>query len=160
MTKNYLVKFGSGNPASFSGLSPTFITFYIGSTFPWLTATPPGISEISAGVGLYTFAYGTSLSIAFVVDGGNSLSSTDRFVTGILDPLQAIDQKIGFPTDSIGTTNIDPTTALGWLRRNQEFEEGLAYFDKTTGIWSIQTRGATTFQTRTLTNAAGSVTKS
>lgn len=157
--KTYLLKFGSGNPANFSGLSPSFITFEIGPTLPWASLTPPGVSEISSGSGLYMFSYNATLPIAFVADGGSGLSSSDRYVTGILDPIQAVDQRVGFPGDSIGSTNVDPTTLMGYASRNQEFEEGLALFNKQTGVWSIQTRGGTTFQTRILTNLSGSVTK-
>ncbi len=159
-TKNYLLKFGGGNPASFAGLSPTFILFEIGPTLPWAAVTPPGITEISTASGLYTFAYQATLPIAFVADGGAALASTDRYVTGILDPIQAVDKYVGFPADSIGSTGVDPSTLFGYAGRNQEFEEGLAYFDKTTGTWLIKTRGGTTFQSRVLTNASGSVTKS
>jgi len=158
--KSYLLKFGSGNPTSFSGLSPTFITFEIGPTLPWSNTTPPGITEISSGSGLYTFQYQATLPIAFVVDGGAALSSSDRYITGILDPIQAVDTYVGFPSDSIGSTATDPSTLFGYAGRNQEFEEGLASFDKTTGTWLIQTRGGTTFQSRVLTNSSGSVTKS
>lgn len=157
--KTYLLVFGSGNPTAFSGLSPTFITFEIGPTLPWQSITPPGISEISAGSGIYMFPYNATLPIAFVADGGAALATTDRYVRGILDPIQAVDQRVGFPGDSIGTTNIDPTTLMGYAGRNQEFEEGLATFNKQTGVWSILTRGGTLFQTRTLANLSGSVTK-
>lgn len=159
-TKNYLLKFGSGNPSSFSGLSPTFIVFDIGPTLPWAPTTPPGVSEIATGVGLYTFAYQATLPIAFVADGGAALSSGDRYISGILDPIQAVDTYVGFPGASIGSTAVDPNTLFGYAGRNQEFEEGQAYFDKSTGSWLIKTRGGTTFQSRTLTNASGSVTKS
>lgn len=158
--KSYLLKFGSGNPANFSGLSPTFTVFRLGPTLSWSSITPPGISEVASGVGLYMFGYNATLPIAFVADGGAALSSTDRYISGILDPIQAVDERVGFPGDSIGSTAADPTTLLGYAGRNQEFQEGDAYFDKTTGTWSIQTRGATTFQSKTLTNLSGSVTKS
>lgn len=158
--KSYLLKFGSGNPSDYTGLSPTFTFFQIGPTLPWSNTTPPGISEISSGAGLYTFQYNATLPIAFVADGGVALASSDRYVTGILDPIQAVDVRVGFPGDSIGSTNTDPTTLMGYAGRNQEVQEGDATFDKTTGEWAIQTRGATTIQTKTLTNLSGSVTKS
>ncbi len=157
--KTYLLKFGSGNPASFTGLSPTFTMFEIGPTLPWASLTPPGISEISTGAGLYMFAYNATLPIAFVADGGAVLSTADRYVTGILDPIQAVDQRVGFPGDSIGSTSVDPTTLMGYASRNQEVLEGDATFDKSTGEWLMQTRGATTFQSKVLTNNSGSVTK-
>jgi hypothetical protein len=158
--KTYLAVFGSGNPSAYSGLSPTFITFQIGPTLPWATLTPPGISEISSGAGIYTFSYNATLPIAFVLDGGSILSATDRYVRGILDPIQAVDQRVGFPGDSIGSTNVDPATLMGYAGRNQEFEEGTATFNKQTGTWVIQTRGGTAFQSRVLANLSGSVTKS
>lgn len=157
--KNYLLQFGSGNPASSTGLSPTFTLFDKGPTLPWAAITPPGISEIAVGSGLYTFAYNATLPIAFVVDGGSALTSTSRYIAGILDPIQSVDQKVGAPGDTIGSTAVDPTTLMGYASRNQEFEEGLATFNKTTGTWLIQTRGGTTFQSRVLTNSSGSVAK-
>lgn len=157
--KTYLLKFGSGNPSSFSGLSPTFTLFQIGPTLPWANLTAPGVTEISTGSGIYTFGYNATLPIAFVADGGAVLSSADRYITGILDPIQAVDQRVGFPGDSIGSTAVDPTTLMGYASRNQEVLEGDATFDKTTGTWLMQTRGSTTFQSKVLTNNSGSVTK-
>ncbi len=157
--KSYLLKFGSGNPSAFTGLSPSFILFQIGPTLPWANSVSPGITEISTGSGLYTFAYNATLPFAFVVDGGSALPSNDRYITGILDPIQAVDERVGFPGDSIGSTAVDPTTLMGFAGRNQEFEEGNAFFNKTTGVWDIQTRGGTTIQTKVLTNLSGSVSK-
>jgi hypothetical protein len=157
--KSYLLIFGSGDPTTYSGLSPTFITFLRGPTLPWSSSTPPGISEIATGAGIYTFLYNATLPIAFVADGGAALSSTDRYIRGILDPIQAVDIRVGFPGDSIGSTATDPSTLMGYASRNQEIQEGDATFDKTTGVWTIQTRGATTIQVKTLTNLSGSVTK-
>jgi len=157
--KYYLLRFGSDNPTSFSGLSPTFTLFEMGPTLPWASVTSPGISEISTGSGLYTFAYNATLPVAFTVDGGAALAASSRYIVGILDPIQSVDQKVGFPGDSIGTTNVDPSTLMGYASRNQEYEEGNANFDKTTGEWSIKTRGSTLLALKTLTNLSGSVTK-
>lgn len=158
--KNYLLKFGSGNPQINTGLSPTFILFEIGPTLPWTGIASPAIAEISSGSGIYTFPYQATLPIAFIADGGAILSSTDRYITGILDPIQAVDTYVGFPGASIGSTAVDPSTLFGYAGRNQEFEEGTANLDKSTGMWLIKTRGGTTFQSRVLTNSSGSVTKS
>lgn len=159
--KSYLLKFGSGDPSSFTGLSPTMTLFLAGPTLPWSGASviAPGITEIASGVGLYTFNYNATLPIAFKADGGAALSAGDRYITGILDPIQAVDERVGFPGDSFGSTNIDPSTLMGYASRNQEVQEGDATFDKTTGTWVIQTRGGTTIQTKVLTNLSGSVTK-
>lgn len=159
--KSYLLKFGSGDPSSFTGLSPTFTLFLQGPTLPWGTpgVAAPGITEIASGTGLYTFVYNATLPFAFVADGGSGLASGDRYITGILDPIQAVDERVGFPGASIGSTNVDPVTLMGYAGRSQEVQEGNATFDKTTGSWAIQTRGGTTIQTKVLTNLSGSVTK-
>lgn len=162
VSKTYLLQFGAGAPSAFSGLSPTFTVFSIGPTLPWANIIPPGISEIFTGAGLYMFTYGTTLPVAFVVDGGPSLSGSTRYITGILDPIQAVDQYLGLPgvPGSYGSTSVDPSTVFGYLSRNQEVQEGLATFNKATGQWIIETRGGTAIQSRVLTNSSGSVTKS
>lgn len=159
MAKQYIVRFGSGSPASFSGLSPTLSLFC--SVPGGSTLVGPTITEIPAATGLYTFAYAPTLPIAFVVDGGGSLSSTDRFVVGVLDPIQAVDDKVGFSFDSIGSTAVDPTTLLGYVKRALEFWEGDGSFNKTTGAWEIYSRGSSTLlRSKVLSNSSGDITKS
>lgn len=155
--KYYLLTFGSGNPASFTGLAPTLTLF---SSVPAGTGlTAPAITEIT-GTGFYTFAYAPTLPIAFLADGGSNLSANDRYIKGILDPIQAVDNKVGFEFDSIGSTSVDPSTLFGLAKRNQAFEEGDSTFNKTTGVWVVSSRGATqVLVAKTLTDAAGSVTK-
>lgn len=158
MAKQYIVRFGNGSPASYSGLSPTLSLFC--SVPGGSTLVGPAISEIPTSTGLYTFAYAPTLPIAFVCDGGNSLSSTDRFVVGVLDPIQAVDDKVGFSFDSYGSTSVDPTTLLGYVKRALEFWEGDGSFNKTTGAWEIYSRGASTLlREKILSNAAGDITK-
>lgn len=149
--KTYYLKFGTGDPASFSGLSPTLIIF---NALGLTAIVGPTISEIPSGSGLYQFVYGPTQSILFKADGGSSLdASSTRYISGALDPVQATDEKLGYVTDSIGSTNTDPGSVLGYLRRAQEFWEGNATFIKTTGIWSIFSRGSSTLlATKTLTN--------
>lgn len=159
-SKTYLLRFGSGNPSAYSGLSPTFTIFNLGPTLPWVGVTAPSIAEIDTGSGLYGFSFQATLPIAFVVDGGSALANTDRYIVGILDPIQAVDRYVGLPGDSYGSTSVDPASLFGYASRNQEYEEGQASFDKTTGTWLIKTRGGTTFQSRVLTNSSSSVTKS
>lgn len=155
--KDYILQFGTGNPAGFTGLSPTFIVFK--ETVSENDVVAPVISEV-ASVGLYKFAYGPTLSITFVVDGGSSLSASDRYISGALDPIQAVDNKVGFVTDSYGTNVVDPETIFGYVKRAMEFNEGDADFDKTTGQWQILSRGASTLlREKTLQNNSGSVTK-
>jgi hypothetical protein len=157
--KNYLLRFGQNNPANYTGLSPTFTVF---AFLPSGTlTTPPGITESPAGTGLYSFGWtATTLPVAFKCDGGATLSSTDRFIVGILDPVDAVDEKIGWLTDSFGTTATDPTTLLGYARRNQEVEEGDADYLKASGVWSVSSRGASVLLfEKTLVNNSGSVTK-
>lgn len=157
MAKDYWIKFGSGDARTNSGLSPTFVIFHTKST----TLTPPGISEVIAGTGMYWFSYGTTVGVAFQVDGGAALSTSDRYISGALDPIQAVDEKVGYTTDSYGTSTADPTTLMGFAKRNQEFEEGNAIFNKSTGVWTIYTRGSSTLlASKTLTNTTSTASKS
>lgn len=150
MAKTYYLQFGSGDPADKTGLSPTLTIFSMNG----LTAiAAPGITELPAGSGLYTFTYGPTTSIIFKADGGAALSAGDRYILGTLDPVHAVDEKVGYTTDSFGSTSADPTTVLGYAKRNQEFHEGNMTFTKATGIWTIYNRGSTTLlREKTLTN--------
>lgn len=155
--KTYYLKFGSGDPASFTGLTPTLVIFSAGG----LTAvTAPGVTETPAGSGFYRFDYGPTLSTLFKADGGAALASGDRYIVGVLDPIQVVDERIGTTADSFGSTATDPTTLLGFAKRNQEIQEGDAAFAKSTGVWSISSRGSSTLlREKTLTNNATSATK-
>lgn len=156
--KNYVLQFGSGNPAAFSGLSPTLTIFR--ETATGQTLAPPSISEIATGVGLYKFAYGPTLSITFLADGGSSLSDNDRYITGVLDPIQSVDESVGMSSDTIGTTAVDPSTIYGQIKRMQEYNEGQMVFTKATGTWDIKTRGGTLIAQKALTNTTTSATRS
>lgn len=160
MAKNYELKFGSGTPTAFTGLSPTFIFFV--DTAAGVTVAPPSISEILSGMGVYKFSYGPTASITFVVDGGAALSSGDRYITGVLDPIQAVDEKVGgILSDSYGSTNTDPTTLFGYAKRNLEFDEGNAIYNKASGVWDIYSRGSSTLlREKTLSNNTSQSTKS
>lgn len=155
--KTYYLQFGSGNPADYTGLSPTLVIFSAAG----LTAlTAPGITETPAGSGLYSFEYGPTQSIIFKSDGGANLASGDRYIVGVLDPIQAVDEKIGYTSDSFGSTSADPGTVMGYLKRAQEFSEGNATFTKSSGIWQIYSRGSSTLiAQKTLSNTTTSAGK-
>ena len=158
MSKSYYLQFGSGDPANYTGLSPTFVIFRVGGIS---AISAPGITETPAGSGFYRFDYGPTTSILFKVDGGAALASGDRYITGTLDPIQSVDEKIGTTSDSFGSTASDPSTVLGYLKRNQEVLEGNSSYAKSTGIWSIYSRGSSTLlREKTLTNNTTQATKS
>lgn len=165
--KYYLLQFGTDNPANYTGFSPTFTVFHSipGSSFP---VTAPAIFETGTGEGLYAFGWtATTFPIVFKVDGGASLIPTSRYLPGLLDPIQAVDEKMGWLTDSFGSTTQDPTSVLGYLKRNLEFNEGVGSFNAQTAVWTVQSRALTagvtttpiTLVTHVLTNNSGSVTK-
>lgn len=159
MAKTYWVQFGGGNPTSFAGLTPTFIIFVQQNG---VTLAPPAISEVATGMGLYTFSYEPSqtLAIGFSIDAGSSISGTDRYVTGALDAISAVDERVGQFADSFGSTSIDPTSICGYLKRIQELLEGNAVFTKATGVWDIYSRGSTTLlREKSLTNSVTQATK-
>ncbi len=155
--KSYYLKFGTGDPSLYTGLSPTLVIFNVGGMS---AVTAPGITEAPTGSGLYRFDYGATVSILFKADGGALLASGDRYIVGTLDPIQAVDEKIGTLGDSIGSTLTDPSTLFGYVKRGQEFNEGNSDFNKTSGVWSIYSRGSTTLlATKTLTNTTSSAGK-
>lgn len=161
MSKTFYLKFGTGDPVPFSGLSPTFTLFSAAG----LTAiAAPGITETPTGSGYYRFDYpGPTLSVIFKADGGSNLASGDRYISGVLDPIQAVDQQVGYVTDSFGSSSVDPATILGYLKRTLEFLEGDSIFTKATAIWQIFNRtsnGTTTLlRTKSLSNTTTSATK-
>lgn len=156
-TKIYYLKFGSGDPAPYSGLFPTFTIF---SAQGLTSLTGPGVTEMPTGSGLYQFLYGATQAVVFKADGGAGLSAGDRYISGTLDPIQAVDQQLGFVTDSFGSTATDPGSIWGYVKRLQEFFEGDQTFIKATGIWSLFNRGSSTLlRTKSLTNTTTSATR-
>ena len=185
---NYLLQFGTGNPSSFSGLAPTFITF---KTIPGGTnvTPPPGITEIPTATGLYYFTFGATTSVVFTVDGATSgLSDPVRYISGEVSALDQLDVNlaaqgstlvaigntlaamgssfapflslIGTTTSSFGDSTTDPLTVFGYLRRLQEFNEGNANFTKSSGFWSIYSRGSSyLLAQKTIADTASNVTK-
>ncbi len=156
--KNYWITFGTQDPRTYSGLSPTFLLYFnkLGATL-----SPPGITEVLAGSGFYSFqaSVGWSGSFAFLVDGGASAAAV-RYVTGALDPVDEIDLTLGYTASSFGSTNVDPGDVFGMLKRNQENQEGNATFLKSSGVWSIFSRGSSSLlSTKVLTQDTTGCTK-
>jgi hypothetical protein len=108
-SKTYSAVFTTGNPASTTGLSPTFLVFKRLDTDANLT--PPAIAEVATASGIYKFSYEPTLPIAFVLDGGVS-AGTSRYLPGNLDPIQLVDYQamtltaIGTSGIALGTTNV------------------------------------------------------
>jgi len=99
-SKQYLLRFGSGNPSAYSGLAPTF-TKFLNSAGSATTA--PSISELST-TGLYTFSYDPQGFIGFVCDGATTgLASTDRYIIGILDTNDKISE-VGGTLTALGSS--------------------------------------------------------
>lgn len=159
MSARFGIKFGSGNPQTYAGLSPTFIIFIDNSG---ATYAPPSIAEIGVSTGFYGFSYTPSatFTIFFTVDGGASIvDSGSRFVSGSIDPVANVDQQLGFSADSYGTTAA-PSTVFGFVKRANEQFQSVATFSKTTGIWSVYAAGTSTLlMSKTLANSLAETTK-
>lgn len=168
--KVYWLKFGAGDPRTYTGLTPTFLQFYdsTGQTY-----APPSISEIKYGgvtaSGVYGFSYligiSTQNSIYFLVSSVTTFSTAaDGFISGVLDPVLATDQQIGSTAvSSIGSTSVDPSNIYGYLKRIQELLEGDSVFTAATGNWLMYNRtslGSTTLlRSKTVVNQGSQVTK-
>lgn len=96
MAKNFIMQFGSGNPATNTGLSPTFSVFKVvpGGGTPTGASAAPGITEIPSATGLYYFSYLPLTSVAFVIDGGAGLAAIDRYIVNSIDPIQDVDEQL------------------------------------------------------------------
>lgn len=91
-TKSYLFKFGTGDPRTWTGLSPTFLLFF---DINGATQAPPSIAEAFTLSGYYKFTYNATLPIGFLIDGAtSSLDPIARYISSCLDPIQAVDQNI------------------------------------------------------------------
>lgn len=117
--KNYTVGFGSGDPRGFTGLAPTFLSFYNLAT--GTTNAPPSIAETIAGkTGIYTFAYGVTQPISFLIDAATtSPGANGRYVFGQIDPADRADEygntliAYGLTNIALGTTSIAAIGNLG-----------------------------------------------
>lgn len=173
MSKVFGLQFGTGNPQVNAGLSPTFVMFRTQgiSTYPGNVAdvTGPTILELGVSSGFYTFQYAPSPTfiVAFIADGGAALSTADRYITGILDPVAATDEKLGNLNDDIGGTLAEPNSVLGFAKRAYGMLEGEALFTKATAIWTYYSKGSTFLSmgfsniifTKQLTNTVSIATK-
>ena len=102
MAKTYYMRFGSGDPRTYTGLAPTFLIFSQNGT----PVTPPSVSEAPASSGIYSFTWGTTTPIAFLADAATTSPGTvGRYVTGALDPADRIDE-VGTTLVAIGTSSI------------------------------------------------------
>jgi len=162
MAKTYWLKVGDSSipPSTYTGLSPTMSVFVnVGGS----TVTGVTISELPSGSGVYQFSYGPTVGMFFSVDWGGSVPASYRYTVGNLDPIQAVDERVGgilANNDSFGTTAIDPSTVIGFVKRLQELLEGNAIYTKATGTWQILSRGSSTLlREKTLTNDVTEATK-
>lgn len=111
----------------------------LGTTGVALGTTGVAIGTTALGFGMSTYAIASSLSFG---------------VSQILEVL-------GTTASSIGTTSTNPGDIFGEVKRIHEFLEGNAGFDKTTGLWSVYSRGSSTLLVvKTLTNTVSSANKS
>lgn len=158
--KTYWLSFGSQDPRTYTalGASVSFIQFFDQTG---QTLAPPSISEAFTGSGAYKFNYsiGYSQSIWGLVDGGQTLNSSVRYIRVQLDPVDALDLVAGYTGSGIGSTSVDPSDLFGAIKRRQEFQEGPQTFIKSSGIWDVYSRGASTLLVqKTLTSSVSGVT--
>jgi hypothetical protein len=125
MAKVYSMKFGSGDPRTLTGLSPTFLIFVNLSS--GATVAPPAISESATSWGIYQFTWGTTTPIAFLADAATTSPGTaGRYVTGQIDPSDRADEygttlvaigttaiALGITNVALGTTSVSSFAALG-----------------------------------------------
>lgn len=111
MAKSYSMRFGSGDPRTLTGLSPTFLIFV--RLTDGATIAPPAITESATSWGIYQFAYGTTQPIAFLVDAATTSPGVGgRYITGQIDPADRVDEygntliAYGLTGIALGTTGV------------------------------------------------------
>jgi hypothetical protein len=91
--KYYGVRLGAiENGSSFTGLSPTMSLVWAlssGTTLPGVS-----ITEVTQNPGFYYFQYGATSPVMFRIDFGAGLAGSLRYVEGLLDPIQSVDQSL------------------------------------------------------------------
>lgn len=106
--KTYLVRFGTDNPANYTGISPTFTKFFNSAGN---ATTAPSISEIASS-GMYAFSYDPTGFIGFVLDGTASLGTNVRYVAGALDPNDKVSET-GISLIAMGASLIAQGATIG-----------------------------------------------
>jgi len=108
--KTYYMRFGSGDPRTYTGVAATFLLF---KTSDGTNITPPGITEVPSATGIYYFNYGTTTSISFLADAATtSPGAALRYVTGSIDPADRADEygntlvAISTTLSALGNTSI------------------------------------------------------
>jgi hypothetical protein len=110
MAKTYFMRFGFGDPRTYTGLAATFLHF---TQFDGTAVTPPAIAEnynvtggVTTGTGMYKFTFGTTLPISFLADAATtSPGPQGRYVAGYIDPVDRADE-YGTTLVAIGTTSV------------------------------------------------------
>jgi hypothetical protein len=105
MAKLYGLSFNV-DPRNYPSLAPTFITFK--NLVTGSDVSPPGITQL-ATTGLYFFSYGATQATYFLVDGITVSVANDRYLTGILDPIQEVDNQLSAASvtlQALGNSNI------------------------------------------------------
>ncbi len=160
-TRDYFFAFGSGNPASKTGLAPTFIKFVNSAG---AATTAPSIAETPAGSGIYKSSYEPNGIIAFVMDGATtSLATSDRYIFGTLDPYDmfgATLNAIAVTLSGMGVTLAAQGVTLSSYIAAQGLAEGNQVYTKATGILDMYSRGSSTLLAeKTISDTSTQTTK-
>jgi len=125
MSRTYGVAFSNSDPRLYPSLAPTFLAF--NKMSDGSAISPPAISQLLipgvSTTGVYQFNYTASFAVYFLLDGITTTTASERYVYGILDPIQAVDVQlaeysatftaanstlvaIGTSNIALGTTNV------------------------------------------------------
>jgi len=125
-----------------------------------------GSSNIALGttavnLGTLNFALGTTnVAIGTTLTGfGVSIYAISASIYASSTTLSLLNTLIGDTASAFGTNVVDPTTVFGYLKRMQEFNEGAQVFSKTTGNWTISSRGGSLIADKQLSNSSAQVTR-
>lgn len=148
---------------TFTAVSVTLTAIGVSGIALGTTSVALGISSVALGttavaLGITTSAIGLSLMAIGTTNAavGTTLSAIGLSLSAISS---SMDTKLGTTASTFGTSASDPVDIYGYLKRVQEFLEGDATFTKSTGAWSVTSRGGSLLASKTLTNTSSTVTK-
>lgn len=131
----------------------------LGTTAVAIGTTNIGYGVSNLALGTSNLAIGTTI-LAGQVAMGNSLVAMGVTLAAIGTSITFGFAGIGSTASSFGDTLVMPDTLFGYLKRIQENLEGNSQYVKTSGLWSIYSRGSSTMLAlKTISNSVSLVLK-
>lgn len=148
---------GMGNTLFAAGSTLTQIGTNLtnqGATLVAQGSTLSSIATTTTGLGTTLTALNVNVTnnATYIANAGATLVATGATLSAVAATLATMSELMGSTQSSFGSTNVDPLTLFGYMRRLQEIAEGNQVYTKATGLFALYSRGSgTTTMLRQLT---------